>query len=256
MKFQRDKRFDSQFDLVPALRWYPYVGKKFGENGKRIMVYAHNIPISAAKCDEKRREWSDKAVWADRMDEYTYCQGCWTNAFRYFIKGAVGLKSNYGDNSGSAIIQRVDSFVDQIAYLNFIQDLVKSDRAIARAEPEQVEVSKGVNLQILRILDISHCICWGKPVYDYVRLMKGFKVHSEKDEGQSGFSSCVIDIGGGKVMRCLRVFHPSQPGWFNPFSDATHSIISGFLGDEPMETTTAAAIPPVAAGPSFDVRAI
>ncbi len=189
------------------------------------------------------------------MDEYTYCQGKWTNAFRYFIKGAVGLKSNYGENSPSAIIQRVDSFVDQIAYLNFIQDLVKSDRAIARAEPEQVELSKGVNLEILRILDISHCICWGKPVYDYVRLMKGFKVQSEKDEGQNGFSSCVIDVGWGKVMRCLRIFHPSQPGWFNPFSDATQSIISGFLGGEAPGMTNVAGTSPVTGRPPFEISA-
>ena len=62
--------------------------------------------------------------------------------------------------------------------------------------------------------------------------MAGFKVLLEKNDlGKRGFSSCTIDVGEGKMMRCLRIHHPSMPrfGWK---SDTTQSIISRFLETE------------------------
>jgi hypothetical protein len=235
MKFERNKQFDAEFDEVLGLRWYPYVGKHFGENGVRIMVYAHNIPIGVDVYEERQRSYADRATWAKSMEEYTYVQEKYTNAFRYFMKAAVGLKSNYGEHSEPAITQRVDSFVERIAYLNFIQDLVKSDKALARPGPEQIELSKKVNREILRILDITHCICWGTPTYQYVRSITGFKVLGENYLGKNGFSSCIVDVGGGKTMQCLRIYHPSMPGGFDPLSESTQSIISRFLGTEAAE---------------------
>ena len=235
MKFERDKQFDAQFDEDEELRWYPYVGKRFGENGTRIMVYAHNIPIDTKRYDKMRDiDYKPKDTWASCLDEYIYpdkspgFRRSYTNTIRYFIKGAVGLKANYDENSELSIIQRVDLFVEKIAYLNFIQDLVKSDAARAVAKPDQIELSKRVNRKILRILGITHCICWGKPTYEYVCSMEGYKRHSEIKLGKSGFSSCIVDVGGGKTMKCLRIFHPSMPG-FGSRSEITHSIISSFL---------------------------
>ena len=230
MKFERNKQFDAQFNEVLGLRWYPYVGKHFGENGARVMVYAHNIPVNSARYEEETRKQADKAAWADCIEDYTYCQEKWTNAFRYFIKAAVGLKSNYGEDSEPSIIQRVDSFVEGIAYLNFIQELVKSDSAMAHATEEQIERSKKVNHEILRILGITHCICWGKHTYQYVCSLEGFKVLGEKELGKTGFSSCILEVGGGRTMQCLRIYHPSMPGGFDPLSETTQSIISRFLG--------------------------
>jgi|SRR5665213_2198956 len=239
MKFLRDASFDARFDAIKDIRWYPYVGKHFGENGVRIMVYAHNIPIDTKRYDKMRDiDYKPKDTWASCLEEYIYPERSrdfrrgYTNTFRYFIKGAVGLKGNYDENSELSIIQRVDSFVERIAYLNFIQDLVKSDNAMAGATPEQIELSIQVNLEILKILGITHCICWGTPTYRFVCSMKGFKAHSEKHLGKRGFSSCMIDVGENKTMQCLRIFHPSMPGGFHPLSESTHSIIADFLGIE------------------------
>lgn len=193
------------------------------------MVYAHNIPIDTKRYDEKKRDWADKSTWASCLEEYTYVQEKYTNAFRYFIKGAVRLESNFGESiSEPSVIQCVNSFVERIAYLNFIQGLVKSDQALAQAEPEQVERSKIVNLEVLKILGITHCICWGKPVYEYVRSMTGFKDLGENPLEKSGFSSCTIDVGDGRTMQCLRIYHPSMPG-FGALTKSTQTIISRFL---------------------------
>ena len=75
------------------------------------------------------------------------------------------MRSNFGETSDPSIKQKVDSFVEGIAYLNFIQDVVKSETAMAQADPQQVELSQRVNREILRILAATHCICWGKPTY-------------------------------------------------------------------------------------------
>ena len=65
--------------------------------------------------------------------------------------------------------------------------------------------------------------------YHYVRLIPSFKVISEDaDLGKTGFSSCSIDVGDGKLMRCLSVYHPSMPS-FGCYSEATQSIIARFL---------------------------
>lgn len=229
-KFPSNTQFDVQFDTVDGLVWYPYVGKHFGKNGVRVMVYGHNAYLKAEDYEKTKKAWlADKAGWANCIDEYTYEQAWYTKTFRSFIKGSVGLKSNFLENvTNPTILKQVDAFVAQIAWINFIQDAVKSEKALASAEPEQIERSKVINREILKILDITHCICWGKPTYDYVCSISGFKILSEKYEGKSGFASCVMDVGGGKTMRCLKTYHPSMPG-FDPFSDDTFSIISGFL---------------------------
>lgn len=234
-KFQRDEQFDDRFkQKIEGIIWYPYVGKHFGENGKKIMVFAHNATVSSKEYEETRSKWeADKLCWANSkdMEAYAYDRDKNYKAFRNFIKATVRLKKDYGRDSHPKDIERVDSFVDRIAYLNFIQGAVKSDKKIAVGTPEQIEKSKRINCELLRILDVTHCICWGKYVYGYIRDMVGFEDSPDKPEGRRGFSSCVIDVGGGKTMRCLRIFHPSMPG-FNPYSDETQSIISRFLESE------------------------
>lgn len=232
MKFNSDTKYNSEFDKIQGLVWYPYVGKSFGSSGKRIMVYGHNAYINETRYDELSAKWNvNKLEWANCIDEYTYEHGWWTKTFRSFVKGAVGLKSDYWEEgSGPETIQRIDSFVERIAWINFIQSGVKSNKALVQAEPEQIQKSISINREILRVLKITHCICWGKPTYNFVKNIPGYKIASEKSEGKPGFASCIIDVGDGSKMSCLKVYHPSMPG-FGPFSDSTNSIISRFLYD-------------------------
>ncbi len=228
-RFTRDTGYDPRFDKIQGLQWYPYVGKDFEGAAQRIMVFAHNIPVRPKIFDEKCKEWSGKGAWADAIEESAYVKASYTKAFRYFVKAATGLTENYGKDSRPEITIKVDEFLRRIAFINFIQELVKSEGQIARAEREQVERSKAVNREILNVLGITHCICWGKSVYEYVRGMEGFKPipGTETQYRKKGFASCTIDVGDGKQMRCLKIFHPSMPD-FLPVQDA-HSIIAGFL---------------------------
>ena len=72
-KFPHDRRFDDHFGRIPEIRWYPYVGKHFGRNGTRTMVFAHNAPVKSADFDQTRQAWSvKKHEWAAAMEEYTH----------------------------------------------------------------------------------------------------------------------------------------------------------------------------------------
>jgi hypothetical protein len=228
-RFTRDTGYDRKFDKIQGLQWYPYLGEDFKRAGQRIMVFAHNIPVRPKIFDEKCKEWSGKGTWADAIEEFAYEEARYTRAFRYFVKAATGLTENYGKDSRPEITIKVDEFLRRIAFINFIQELVKSEKQIAQAGPEQVERSKAVNREILNVLGVTHCICWGKSVYEYVRGIEGFKPipETETQYRKKGFASCTIDVGAGKQMRCLKIFHPSMPG-FRPVQGA-HSIIASFL---------------------------
>ncbi len=229
MKFIRNKSFDATFAQIPDIRWFPYVGPKFGTAGRRIMVYAHNIPVRHEEYESRLQKWKDPAYWADAVEEYTYDQGWWTEAFRYFVKAAAALEENYHAESPEEVQNQVDSLVDQIAYLNFIQDLVKSEEPMANATWEQAEMSKRINRKILKILKITHCICWGKPTYEHVRSISGYIAGTDKPEQKRGFSSCVVDAGDGHSFQILRIFHPSMPQGLAPYSETTQKIIADFL---------------------------
>lgn len=235
MRFPRQKSFDPLFSKVQGARWYPYVGKDFGSQGRRIMVYAHNIPIKPEDYEMCLEKWRDPWCWANCIEEYTYVQGWWTEAFRFFVKAAAGLAQNYTANSPNEVTEKVDSFVHKIAYINFIQDLVKSDSQMANASPDQIETSKHINREFLKILGVTHCICWGKPTYLYMQSIQGARLLQEQNEGKRGFSSSVLDLGFGSPIHLLRIYHPSMPSYLDPFSDTTHQIIRRFLERKPMQ---------------------
>jgi hypothetical protein len=231
MRFTRNKIFDAQFDQIENLRWYPYVGKDFEKNKFRIMVFAHNVPVHPDYFDKESKRREPKDTWAIALDEYTYAHDPDTKAFRFFVKGAVGLTEDYFEESPTEITSKIDAFIWKISYINFIQGLVKSEAKSVIAPEAQIELSKKVNREILKNLGITHCICWGKEVYEYVRSLTGFETVSETALEKSGFSSRSIDVGDGRIMHCLRVFHPSMPS-FGSFSPTTHLIISRFLNLE------------------------
>ncbi len=228
MTFDRDKSFDQSFKNIPHLKWYPYIGSDFHKGGNRLMIFAHNMAVEKDKAAEFLKKAEDPAYWADNIHQYIYWKGKWTRAPRAFIKGALGLKQDYDEKSGASVRDRVNTFVNQIAYVNFIQDVVVSDTHLTVGTPEQIRVSKAINKEILNILKVTHCIAWGKPTYEYLKHIEGYTVKSERSEGKKGFSSCVIDAVDFE-FKLLKVFHPSMPS-FSPFSAKTHQIISAFLG--------------------------
>ena len=228
MKFPRNRVFDQKLDSVNGLIWYPYIGEFFTESPSRIMVYAHNIPVPEKDYESLMKKWESKSYWADCIEEYTYCQGWWTKTFRAFVKGAVGLSENYNSESSSEIIKKVDDFIGKISYLNFIQDSVKSENQLANATSDQILKSQKINQHVLDILEITHCICWGKQVYQHILAMDGNKIIKEEKLRLRGFSRATIQLKAGRIIKILKVFHPSMPS-FKPYSEETQKTLSEFI---------------------------
>lgn len=228
MKFSHNPQFDQEFDRIPGIVWYPYVGQRFPHCPQKLMVFAHNAPATEKEYERRKSHYEKRSMWNECIEDYTYQRGWWTEAFRFFLKGAVGLRENYGPSSDPAVIDRVDRFVDRIAWINFVQGMVQSERARTLAKPEQVERSKRINREILEILQITHCICWGKPVFEYVSAIEGNRVLTNENLDQAGFGYRLIQNGRGRRMHLLKVYHPSMPR-YKPYSSKTQDIVTAFL---------------------------
>jgi len=233
MKFPRDTQFDSAFDEIPDLTWYPYVGPNYLKSNRRVLVFAHNIPVNADEYEGKLQDWKSKEYWAKCVEEYAYTNKVnYTKAFRYFIKAAVGLKGDYDYNSDADTQSRVDAFIQGIGYLNYIQELVKkpdgSDKQSVVASPSQIKKSKLINKRILNILKPTHCICWGRHVFSYIKQNEEFKASAQDKSLGKGFATSCITTDEGHPIKLLKIYHPSMPG-LRPYSDHTHNIIRTFM---------------------------
>lgn len=226
-KFPHNPQYNRQFARIKDITWYPYIGKNFGKTDKRIMVYAHEIPYIKDDFEAEVKRTSSPTFFADVLDEYTYINEKWSAAFRNFLKGAVGLIENYNKNSPPEIIAKIDNFVSSIAYTNFIDGLVNGLSHINTSKTqEQIERSKRINLEILKIMGMTHCICWGKQVFGHVC---GYSVKPIKEEKlEKGFSKTQITLDNNQIINVLKIFHPSMPS-FRHLHKNTHKIFSDFL---------------------------
>jgi len=226
-KFIHNSQYNNQFTKIDKITWFPYVGQDFGKTANRIMVYAHNIPFAEQGFEAEVKRTASPTFFADCLDEYTYINESWSMAFRNFVKGAVGLTENYSKNSSPEIINKIDNFVRQIAYTNFIDGLVKTNsKTNVYIEQEQIDRSRKINLEILKILNITHCICWGNEVFKHVASY-ATKPFTENNL-TTGFSFSKIQISNNQTINVLKVFHPSMPN-FKHLQTSTHEIFKKFL---------------------------
>jgi hypothetical protein len=229
MKFQRDERYDDLFSQVPNARFYPYVGKNFDSQEKRVMVFAHNIAVPSDRYEQEQARTSSKTHFADALDEFTYEKGWWTKTWQNFIKASIGLKSNYSINSDPKTIDRIDNFVQSICCINYINDLVKAEQPVnAQIPKDLINKSNEVNYRFLDILNITHCVCWGKDVFNYLGNSNNFRVIEGSGYNKKGFGYMKVEnVNNGKRMHVLKIFHPSMPG-FGHFNDDTQEILRSF----------------------------
>jgi len=233
MKFPINSKFQEKFSEIPGIQFYPYVGQDYGIENKRILVFAHNIPVSSEKYEKDLERTDDPNHFAEQMVGYVYDQQNWARAFRNFIKGSLGLKKNYSRKSPSEITDKIDEFVEKIAFVNFINGLVKSNGQInAKGSKEDIERSKRINNEILKILEPTHCVCWGKDVYGYLLTLDDFELIEEKKVKKKGFGYALIkNKNNSHRIHVLKAHHPSMPG-FSQLKDKTHKIFEWFYGLE------------------------
>lgn len=243
-KFIRNTKYDDQFDAleningIGNIKLYPYVGQLYSkETPKRVLVYAHNIYISPDKIKEENLRTKSKTHHADALEAYTYHQGWWTKAFRNFIKGSVSINENYTTQSKPEIIDKIDAFVNCIAYTNYINGLVPTtSKTNVPVSEELKSKSHLINKEIIRILEPTHIVCWGRPVFEYIGGIADNDVTTTnnlndfKKLKKKGFRYAKKKINGN-IVQVLGTFHPSMPS-FGGRTKGTHDLFEWFFNLE------------------------
>jgi len=228
MKFKNNPFYITEFSKIQDIKFYPYVGMDYPKRDKRVLVFAHNIPVTKEYYEKDKWKEQNPTHFADAMEELTYMKTNWTVTNRNFIKGAVGLSSNYSENSEQSIVEKVDSFVEGIAFANFINGLVVTERNVnANVPAEMIRTSKKIAYEIIKILNPTHIVCWGSAVYQYLTTMPNFKVIKTMKVNQKGFSYTLIEHDSNPI-HTLKVFHPSMPS-FKHSRSSTHDIFQNFF---------------------------
>ncbi len=242
MEIPKDSTYEPEFDTIECLRWYPFVGQRFRDSGNRALVFAHNIPVRKSDIENRKSQWSSKATWANAINEYTYSKRNYKRAFRSFVKAGSALTCNFDESSNPSTLKRVSNFLETISYVNFIQDIVVSEVQNALATPEQIEISKRIAVDLFEVLDVTHCICWGAHVTDYILSTEGTTDVKFSPLPRAGFGFGTFKTTTGRQVEILKVYHPGMPS-FGCYSKQTQSLISSFMNRKILAQQGAAANP-------------
>ena len=227
MKILSNQTRQKNFQTIPQIRFYPYVGENF-ENAKvKTLVLAHNRYCHPLDWEDVRKNTADPNHFADSVGEFTYAKAWYTKSFRNFLKGALGIHHNFDENSAEAPL--INDYLSKICYTNYINDFVISEEknnVIILAE--QLERSRIINEHLLEILKPTHLISWGKEVFQYLISNPRYKTVEIKNLGKPGFNYAKIqDVATNQTFHLLKVFHPSMPG-FGVYDEKTHEIFAWF----------------------------
>lgn len=230
--------FDHLFKKIENIRFYPFVGKNFIKSKKRIMIFAHNIPVKSSEFEKTTVEKKSTTHFTSELRQYVNSKKRWNQAFRKFVKASICLQSDYKlplDDENKA---KIINFIDRIAHINYINGLVESENQI------NVNISKAllsesiiINNQILEILDVSHIVCWGSKVFEYILKQENVKIIEnwnafERIDGlksTNGFGFAKIQLNNRNYC-ILKTCHPSMPN-FKQYEINTHNILNWFYNE-------------------------
>ena len=228
MNLLTSRHLEPLLKLIPEIRFYPYVGEKYAQQEKKILVLANNRYCDPLDWDDVKIRTADPYHFADSMEEFTYEQKWYTTAFRNFIKGCLGIKNNFNANSAEA--ETVEDFIGKISYTNYINDFVITDgKTNVSIPPDQLERSRIIHERQLEILKPTYIVCWGKEVFGYHINNPRYEVVKSESLNKNGFGYAFVrDQTTGNMIHLLKTFHPSMPG-FGVYNDDTHKLFQWFF---------------------------
>lgn len=199
------------------------------------MIFAHNMPSKIEEYDIHRIEKSSSTHFANAMEEFTYVQEKYTTTFRNFIKGSLFINENFNLASSKEITDKIENFIEKISYTNYVNDLVQSStKTNVTVSNELLNRSHHVNKELIKILNVTHIVCWGKNVFNYflsqpeIKTIERWKDFEKIDglKNRNGFEFAQIEFNGKEIC-LLKVFHPSMPS-FGHYNKYTQDILSWF----------------------------
>lgn len=235
LKLERITDFDDKFTKITNIKFHPFVGENFKKNDKRIMIFAHNIPVKKADYDKHLIEKSRPTYFTKELRQYVNNKESWTKSFRNFLKGSLGYRKDFQVPLNYEVDGKIEEFINGIAHINYINGLVLSDsQNNAKIDSQLLKNSLEINNEILEILDITHIVCWGKNVFNYITQQEKVQILESWDnfdriEGLNkskgyGYAKIILN---GKEIHILKTFHPSMPS-FRQYHENTHKIFNWF----------------------------
>jgi len=166
MNTNLNQTFDSQFDKIENLTWYPWVGKDYALSNRRVLM----IGDSHYTVDEEGN--FDEECYNDFMSNKNH-----TREFAYGYMN--GEEWNFNRNLRLCLLNVDDKTLlkplwEKITFYNFIQEPMKQ----RDAEPtvEQYKIAWNVFVKLVEVIKPTDCIFIG--------------VRSE-----TGFGSCMYELG-------------------------------------------------------------
>lgn len=236
---ERDESYNTSFKKATNIKFYPYVGSAYSKSEHKILVFGHNYPVPPKDVESVAKKLIDPMSLVYEINNYTYLRKKWTMAFRQFVRGSLGIKNVYSEKSNVEILIPVKSFVESISFVNFISDLVSSDKKInVNLKTEEISESIKINKEIINILAPTHIICWGQ-TFEYIKNNDSFQLKNythkltEDLVEKKGFAYAILEHNGLKI-HILKIFHPSMPG-FGHRKEITHQIMDWFYKLKPLK---------------------
>ena len=224
-EFEHYAGYDGKLKKIEKLIHLPYVGKNYRHGNTRVLVFGDNWPENPSTMEERN---SEPDLYTASRSEYTWKKEAYTAAWRNFLISYSNLKSDYNPNGDIIELLPVISTVEQIAFKNFIDGVVPSNKqSQVHIGRERFEHSCRVNIRLLEILDPTHIVCWGGSTFEKVKYILNGKNRHLQDSGKKGFAYMPMPHDMPKY-HVLKVSHPGWPG-FGRYKADTHKIYRKFL---------------------------
>lgn len=238
--YKRIDDFDEEIDNISENNLfkypvpYPFIGCNFKIQEKKIIVFAHNIPIRKLSKEEELKMQNPK-TFTGELKQYVKENKPWNKAFRYFIVASLNFKKDFKWGKNENETNEIGNFISKISHVNFIKGLIESEtQNNVKIDHKIINLSTLINFQLISILGITHIVSWGKNVFNHIITNDKTEVLELVDDLSKienltkleGFAFAKIKIEGKKI-NILKVFHPSMPK-FKRHSQEVHNIFNWF----------------------------
>lgn len=212
-----DHSYDHVFEKIPALKWWPWIGREFNNAKNKTLILGESTYIWEAKNTEENERKAEEARIRERISRNDHLRILHQNHALDFDR-----PSKYVRNIERAIFQsKAPSGADKgklwasVVYHN----LVLRPMSTLKHRPTEKDYEKGWEemLKLAMLLEIDQCIVYGLERKKINALLSILKPRTERGELMfqpqkiNKSSPCWITIEtNGRGLKILFIRHPSS----------------------------------------------
>lgn len=194
--------FDTDFDEIKKLKWFPWIGKNYSKNGLLILGESHY---------EDGDEWQEGNKLTSRIiteKRYDNTIGKWT------------LHNNVEKsvlNSSEVSLNERRKFWDSVTYFNLVQRLLDSRERTDRPTDDDFDEGWEVFLNVIEVLEPRFVLVLGKASYGRLGYyLNNCQKDWIKEENISNTNEKIFNLKkNDRKMKMVFINHPSGSFGFN-----------------------------------------